>query len=75
MMFGGGSWDWPVFHGPGGILIVFSTLIVAGVIFAYIRRARRSGGGGDRALDILRERYARGDLTTEQFEQMKQELE
>ena len=77
MMYGWGSWGWPVLHGMGGILIVVSTLAAAGVILAFVRRAgreARSAGGGDRALAILRERYARGELTREQFEQMKRDL-
>ena len=64
-------------HGLGGILIVVSTLAAAGVIFAFVRRAgreARAAGGGDGALAILRERYARGDLTREQFEQMRRDL-
>jgi putative membrane protein len=78
MMFGYGDWGWPVFHGLGGILMVFSTLVAAGIVLAFLRRmgrAAREGGGGDRALKILRERYARGEITEEQFEQMKRELD
>jgi putative membrane protein len=30
---------------------------------------------GSRALDILKERYAKGEITKEQFHQMKKELE
>ena len=33
-----------------------------------------SDAGGDRALEILRERYARGDLTQDQYERMRREL-
>ena len=33
-----------------------------------------SDAGGDRALDILRERYARGELTEEQYDRMRREL-
>jgi uncharacterized membrane protein len=36
--------------------------------------ASGDGAGGDRALDILRERYAQGELTPEQYEEMRRQL-
>ena len=34
----------------------------------------QAGSGGDRALAILRERYAQGELTEEQYDRMRREL-
>ncbi|MBI3079925.1 MAG: SHOCT domain-containing protein, partial [candidate division NC10 bacterium] len=34
-----------------------------------------SRAAGGRALDILKERYAKGELTREQFEAMRRDLE
>lgn len=31
-------------------------------------------GGRDQAMDILKQRYAKGEITREQFEQMKRDL-
>jgi uncharacterized membrane protein len=36
--------------------------------------AGTAGASGERALDILGERYARGELTSEQYEQMRGDL-
>lgn len=36
--------------------------------------AGEGGVQGDRALDILRERYARGELAREQYEEMRRQL-
>ena len=33
------------------------------------------GGGGESALDILKKRYVSGEITREEFEQMKKEIE
>jgi len=32
-------------------------------------------GGSDRALEVLRERYARGEIDKETYERMKRDLE
>jgi putative membrane protein len=70
------------------IFVGLLVLIVAG-IWALIRSARRmdllsrSVGSGsmsatlpksNSALDILQERYARGDITKEEYDQIKQDL-
>jgi putative membrane protein len=84
MMGGYDGAGWPFFHGFGWLFIVLSGIVIAAAILAMLRalgRQQRAGDGGgpgdaepDRALAILRERYARGELTKEQFEQMRREL-
>ncbi|NHV98324.1 MAG: hypothetical protein HA496_01605 [Thaumarchaeota archaeon] len=39
------------------------------------RRALSESRGEGRALEILKERYARGEITREQYLKMKEELE
>jgi putative membrane protein len=78
-------WGWHMWWGAWGIgmlifMILFWALIVAGII-ALIRWAfgwSGAGGravGGSRAIDILKERYAKGELTRDQFEAMRRDLE
>ena len=75
---------WPG-HGPGmvnygfyGGYMWFLILILA-VILAYVLvRAARGGPGGpreDSALEILKRRYARGEISREEYLEMKRELE
>ncbi len=53
--------------------------IVALGIWALVRSSRGgatlSTGRGSRALDVLQERYARGEITREQYDQMKRDLQ
>lgn len=75
MMWGywGGPWSWV---GPL-MMIMFWLLVVGGLAFilrAWWQPPSRSGHGSDAALDILRERYARGELSREQFEEMRRDL-
>jgi putative membrane protein len=78
MMYGYEGWGWPFVHGFGWLFMVMLTvLVVMGILALYRGMSRGSGGqeSGDRAQAILRERYARGEITREQFDQMKRDLE
>lgn len=79
MMWGssgyGHGWGMP-FFGVGPLL---SLAIIVGVIYFLFRqdgplRGRSSEQQADSARDILDRRYARGELTKEQYEQMKRDL-
>ena len=67
----GVGWGWV------GLGILHMVLFWGLVILAFAGLLRWLGGGTldePRALDILKARYARGELTREQFEQLKREL-
>ena len=75
MMFGYG------YGGPGGWLRMLGGLVVmVGIVLLVVwALSGRWRIGGDETrptpLEILRERYARGEITQEQFEQSRQLLE
>ena len=70
-MFGG--------HGfGGGFMWIFWILIIVGLIWLVIGATRSRGEETTRdesALDILRQRYARGEIDRDEFEQKKRDLE
>jgi putative membrane protein len=63
-------------------MIIFWAAAIVGLIFLihWLIIASRSGGhqgvthGGDTALDILRKRYARGEIDKKEFEERKKDL-
>ncbi len=67
---------------PELILIVVALLVLAGliaviwlVIWAVTRTTPRTAGDrNDRALEILRERYARGEITGDEYAEMWRQL-
>lgn len=77
--FDGMGWGW---IGLGMVhMLLFWVLVILGI--AVLLRWLTSGPGGpgissgempQRAIDILKARYAKGELTREQFEQMKREI-
>lgn len=58
--------------------LIFLIIIVAGV-YLIVKGGRPqipSGGSpGESALDILKKRYARGEITKEDFDRMKKDIE
>ncbi|MBI2469412.1 MAG: SHOCT domain-containing protein [Candidatus Rokubacteria bacterium] len=70
--------------GAGGFgmifVLVFWALLIAGVVLVvkWLVESGRAGGaltsGGDSALDILKKRYARGEIDREEFEAKKRDL-
>jgi len=82
----GGGWCGQWFYGSGWLggplmIIFWILLIVAGVaLVRWLFASSRSFSAGpapapDRALAILKERYARGEIDREQYQAMKSELE
>lgn len=63
-----------------GIFSLLWLLFIGFVIYAFIRWIRHSEVGHKDSytptnpLDIARERYAKGEITKEQFEQLKKDL-
>ena len=66
--------------GPGWIfMILFWVLVVVGVValVRWIGTRNNSGGNprGKTPLEILQERYARGEIEQEEYEQKRRDLE
>jgi putative membrane protein len=74
---------WPGYTGPWGIgMIILMVVVVAAIIALIVWAVLRFTGnhktyvsGRQDALDIAKERYARGEITKEQFEQIKKDLQ
>ena len=71
----------------GGLLMLLFWIVVIVLTFLIIRAVLHPGGAtyqgptagpavrNERALEILKERYARGEITREQYQEMRHDLE
>ncbi len=70
-----GGWGWPLIGGIG--MILFWALIIGGVVWlvqALTREVKTGAPKDESPLEILKRRYAQGEITKDQFEQMKRDL-
>ena len=76
--FGSSSGTWGI---VGGIIsLLFFLLIIIGTILLIVWAVRQFSHQphqmtqASKSIEVLRERYAKGEITKEQFEQMKKDL-
>ena len=68
--YGGWSWMGPVF------MLAFWALLIAGgvLLVRYLVRQGRSGDRQESALEILKRRYAKGEIEKDEFEARRKDL-
>ena len=77
LYWGGSFGGWFFFGFLFWLLPLFAVIVLISLTVRWLLRPRASQGsltGNSNALAILEERYAKGDITAEQFAQMKKEL-
>ena len=65
-------------HGFGGGMWIFWILILIALVWFVAFAARQAGNSQKReksALEILKERYARGEIDRDEFKQMRDDLD
>jgi len=66
------NWGW-----GGGLMMILWILVIAALIFWIVRAIQRNGNQQyqpESAIDILKKRYARGEISKEEFEERKKNL-
>ncbi len=55
-------------------ILVFAVLVIFGIVHVVNLLSGRTERHGESPIHILKRRYARGELTKEEFEKMKDEI-
>lgn len=73
---GGFGWLWMAIGVVGFVLFIIAIAYIFGWIFRSGRYEEYHGrsGGYDRAIEELKLRYARGEITHEEYENMKRDI-
>ncbi|MDY0410234.1 SHOCT domain-containing protein [Virgibacillus soli] len=72
----GGNWDgfFPMMFGGGIMMIVFWGLVIWLIVYLVRRSSNEKPYPKDQAIDILRQRYSRGEISTEEYRERLAEL-
>ncbi len=80
--YGGyGPWSWGFGIIPMILMVIFWVAVIAGIVvlirwvWGQTGRPAPPSSGGDTALDILKKRYARGEIEKEEFDRRRRDLE
>jgi len=67
----GGGWGW-----LWGLIVLLGWVAVIATVVWFVVRSTRPGerSGVDRAREVLAERYARGELTTQEYRERLEQL-
>lgn len=66
----GGHWGW----GMSGMWLIWLLVLAAVIAIPWLLLRHRNGTAGDGAEEVLRKRYARGEIDETTYEQMRAQL-
>jgi putative membrane protein len=70
----GGSWPVMNHYGYGWGFVWLMTVIVSAIALYYYVQLQRARSARETHLEILKKRYAKGEITKEEFDRMKRDL-
>ena len=62
----GGGWGW---------LVILAVVMLGGMVVMMRGAGRNEGGSSEDPVEVLRARYAQGELTTEEFQEWLRSIE
>jgi len=72
--YGWGAGNMMGWFGGGIVMIVFWALFIALIVWVVREIGDKNSRSSSNALDILKERYAKGEISKEEFESKKKDI-
>ncbi|MDP2655325.1 MAG: SHOCT domain-containing protein [bacterium] len=72
--YGWGAGNMMGWFGGGIMMIVFWALFIALIVWVVREFGGKNSKSSSNALDILKERYAKGEISKEEFDSMKKDI-
>jgi putative membrane protein len=71
----GGGWGHMMGYGFGGMIMWIIFIAIIGVLIYFLMQATKvRNRAGERPLEILKKRYAKGEITKEEFDRMRKDI-
>ena len=70
-IYRGGRFGWM----GGGLMMLFPILIIVLIFYFFNKNGKNNTIESSTPLDILKKRYARGEISKQEFEDMKKDLQ
>jgi putative membrane protein len=71
----GGGWGHMMGYGFGGMIMWIIFIAIIGVLIYFLMQATKGRDrAGETPLEILKKRYAKGEITKEEFERMRTDI-
>lgn len=64
--------NYPFMHGFGGIFMILFWVVLIVIVISLVKK--NGPAGKETPEEILKKRYARGEISKEEFERMKKDL-
>jgi putative membrane protein len=69
------GWEHMGYYGHGGMLMWIIFIVIFGVLIYFLMQAVKGRGReGETPLEILKKRYAKGEITKEEFDKMRKDI-
>lgn len=72
------NYDHMMNFGYGGFMWILFLIVIVFLIYAFVQKPTSKDSDlstGEKPLDILKKRYAKGEITKDEFEKIKKDLQ